>query len=91
LYLEQNISPTSSDKKIKKAEQKLFKKYQAISKQYLRLNLFENHLVIKVDKVRYMDFEKFVTIYYDHLSDLFAIVDSANYLIEFGIATERRK
>ena len=36
-----------------------------------------------------MDTDNFVTIYYDELTDLFAIVDSKeNRLLDFGIATE---
>jgi hypothetical protein len=36
-----------------------------------------------------LDTDNFVTIYYDELTDLFAIVDSnENRLLDFGIATE---
>jgi len=89
LYLEENLSKDSSKNKIKQGNQKLFKKYGQESKQYLRKNLFENPCVIKSEKCKYLDTENFVTIYYDELTDLFAIVDSnENYLLDFGIATE---
>ena len=89
LYLEENLSKDSSKNKIKQGKQKLFKKYGKESKQYLRKNLFENPCIIKSEKCKYLDTDNFVTIYYDELTDLFAIVDSnENRLLDFGIATE---
>ena len=89
LYLEENLSKDSSKNKIKQGKQKLFKKYGKESKQYLRKNLFENPCIIKSEKCKYLDTDNFVTIYYDELTDLFAIVDSKeNRLLDFGIATE---
>jgi len=89
IYLEQNLSKQSSKNKIKQGLQKLFKKYDKKSKQYLRENLFENPCTIKSEKCKYLDTENLVTIYYDELTDLFAIVDSnENRLLDFGFATE---
>jgi len=89
LYLEENVSKTSSNKKIKRGTQKLFKKYFEKSKQYLRENLFENPCIIKSEKCKYLDTDNFVTIYYDLFTDLFAIVESKeNRFLDFGIATE---
>jgi hypothetical protein len=87
LYLEENLSKTISNNKIKQAKQKLFKKYGEESKQYLRANLFENPCIIKSEECKYLDTSNCVTIYYDQLTDLFAIVDSkSNCLLDFGIA-----
>ena len=45
--------------------------------------------MIKSEECKYLDTEKFVTIYYDELTDLFAIIDSnKNLVLNFGIATE---
>ena len=89
LYLEENISKTASNNKIKKAEKSLFKKYGTELKQYLRISLFENPCIIKSEKCKYLNTNYFVTIYYDQFTDLFAIVDSKqNYLLDFGIATK---
>jgi hypothetical protein len=89
LYLEENLSKDSSKNKIKQGKQKLFKKYGETSKQYLRKNLFENPCVIKSEKCKYLDTDNFVTIYYDELTDLFAILDSnKNTVLDFGVASE---
>ena len=89
LYLEENISKDSSKNKIKQGKQKLFKKYGETSKQYLRKNLFENPCVIKSEKCKYLDTDNFVTIYYNELTDLFAILDSnKNTVLDFGVASE---
>jgi len=89
LYLEQNLSENSSKNKIKQGKQKLFKKYEEESKQYLRKNLFENPYSIKSEKCQYLDTKDYVTLYYDPFTDLFAIVESKkNCLLDFGIATE---
>lgn len=89
LYLEENISKDASNSKIKQGKQNLYKKYGETSKEYLRKNLFENPCIIKSEECKYLDSENFVTIYYDQLKDLFAIVDSKeNRLLDFGIATE---
>ena len=87
--MEENISKTASSNKIKQGKQKLFKKYRENSKQYLRTHLFENPCIIKSEECKYLDTSDFVTIYYDQLTDLFAIVDSkSNCLLDFGIVTE---
>jgi CMP-N-acetylneuraminic acid synthetase len=65
LYLEENISKTASNNQIKKAKQKIFKKYGENSKQYLRTYLFENPCIIKSEECKYLDTSDFVTIYYD--------------------------
>ena len=89
LYLEENLAKNSSKNKIKQSEQKLFKKYGEISKNYLRENLFQNPCIIKSEKCTYLDTDNLVTIYYDEFTDLFAIVDlNKNCLLDFGIATE---
>ena len=89
LYLEENLSKDSSKNKIKQGKQKLFKKYGETSKEYLRKNLFKNPSIIKSEKCKYLDTDNFVTIYYDELTDLFAIIDSkSNCVLDFGIATE---
>jgi hypothetical protein len=89
LYLEENLGRDSSKNKIKQGEQKLFKKYGETSKKYLRENLFENPCIIKSEKCKYLDTDNFVTIYYDELTDLFAILDSnKNTVLDFGVASE---
>lgn len=75
LYLEENLSKDSSKNKIKQGKQKLFKKFGEASKDSLREKLFENPCVIKSEKCKYLDTQTFVTIYYDELTDLFAIID----------------
>ena len=87
--MEQNLGKDSSKNKIKQGEQKLFKKYGEKSKNYLRENLFKNPCIIRSEKCKYFNTDNFVTIYYDELTDLFAIVDlKENGLLDFGIATE---
>ena len=89
LYLEENLSKDSSKNKIKQGKQKLFKKYGEASKNELREKLFQNPCIIKSEKCKYLETEEFVTIYYDELTDLFAIIDSnKNTVLDFGIATE---
>jgi len=45
--------------------------------------------VIKSEKCKYLDTDNFVTIYYDELTDLFAILDSnKNTVLDFGVASE---
>lgn len=89
LYLEENLSKDSSNNKIKQGKKNLFKKYGEASKNQLREKLFENPCVIKSEKCKYLKTEKFVTIYYDELTDLFAIVDTdKNLVLDFDIATE---
>jgi hypothetical protein len=75
LFIEENFSKDSPKKKLKKGEEKLFKKYGENSKKYLRENLFENPCIIKSEKCQYLDTDDFVTIYYDEFTDLFVIVD----------------
>ena len=51
--------------------------------------MFENESIIKSEKYYNLDSNEFVTIYYDALTDSFAIVDlKTNFLLEFGIASE---
>ena len=89
LYLEENLSKNASKNQINKAKNKLFKKYKKISKNYLREKLFENPCVIKLENCRYMNNYNFVTIYFDHLKDIFVIIDSkSNSLLDFGIANK---
>ena len=45
--------------------------------------------MIKSEKCKYLDTDNFVTIYYDELTDLFAILDSnKNTVLDFGVASE---
>lgn len=89
LFIEENIAKNSSKKEIRQATQKLFEKYESDSKQYLRDVLFENPSIVKSEKCKYLDTDKFVTIYYNQISDLFAVVDTKkNTVVDFGIATE---
>ena len=89
LWLEENLGKNSSKNKIKQGEQKLFKKYEKVSKNYLLKNLFQNTCIIKSEKCKYLETKDLVTIYYDELTDLFAIVDSKiNCFLDFGIATK---
>lgn len=89
LYLEENLSKTASQNQINKAKNKLFKKYKKISKKYLRENLFKNPYIIKLENCHYLDNSNFVTIYFDELKDIFAIIDSkSNSLLDFGIANK---
>lgn len=84
LFLEENLGLDSSKNKIKKGEQRLFKKYGETSKKYLRENLFQNQCIIKSEKCKHLDTDNLVTIYYAPLTDLFAIVDSKeNCLLDF--------
>jgi len=86
LYLEENLSKTASKTEIPEAKEKLFRKYAEESREYLRENLFRNPCIIKSEESQYMDTNDFVTIYYDELTNLFAIVDSeSNRLLDFGI------
>ena len=89
LILEENVSKEANRKRVKRAEKRLFKTYGSKSEAYLRGRLFENPTVIKALGCRYREKSGFVIIYYDFLSDLFAIVDSqSNKLLEFGVASE---
>lgn len=89
LYLEENISKNASNKEVRKAKESLWKKYAKESREFMRENLFQNQCVIRSEECKYENTNNFVTIYYDVLTDLFAIVDQkSNYLIDFGIATE---
>ena len=75
--------------RIKRAEKRLFKTYGSKAQSDLRVRLFENPFVIKARGCHYRDRSGYVIIYYDVLSDIFAIVDSqSNKLLEFSVATE---
>jgi hypothetical protein len=89
LYLEENLSKDSSKNKIKQGKQKLFKKYGENQNNISEIIYLKIRVIIKSEKCKYLDTDNFVTIYYDELTDLFAIVDSnKNCLLDFGIATE---
>lgn len=89
IYLEENISKNASKKEIKEAQNSLWKKKQKESQEYLRENLFQNPGIIKCEDCTYSEMRDRVTIYYDELKDIFAIVNSkTNNLLDFGIATE---
>lgn len=76
LVIEENVSKDSNKNRIKRAEKSLFKRYGSKAKSDLRVRLFQNSFVIKASGCRYRDRAGYVTIYYDFLSDIFAIVDS---------------
>ena len=74
LFLEENLPKNASNNQIKKAKKRLYKKCAEESKLYLRTQLFENPCILKCEKCKYLDTDYLVTIYYDQLTDLFAIV-----------------
>jgi len=92
LYLDNNISKSASDEEIDKAKDKLFREYGKKSQEFLRVKLFRNPCIIKLLDCKFANSEGLkpipVTIYFDQLTDLFAIVDKKNVLIDFGVATE---
>lgn len=89
LYLEENLGKSVSKTEIGEAEQRLVNKYIEPSKDFLKVRLFENPSIIKSKECKYLDTDRFVTLYYDQFTDLFAIVDlKKNSLLDFGIATE---
>jgi len=89
LYLEEDLSKNASKKEVIKAKDNLWKKYKSASQEYLRENLFRNPCIIKSEKCKYLDTSDYVTIYYNQLTDLFAIVNQkSNCLLDFGIATK---
>jgi hypothetical protein len=89
LVIEENVPKDANRNRIKRAEKRLFKTYGSKAESDLRVRLFENLCVIKVIGCRYRDRSGYVIIYYDVLSDLFAVVDSqSNKLLEFSVATE---
>jgi hypothetical protein len=89
LVIEENVPKDANRNRKKRAEKRLFKTYGSKAQSDLRVRLFENPFVIKARGCRYRDKSGYVTIYYDFLSDIFAIVDSqSNKLLEFSVATE---
>ena len=89
LLIEENIPKDANQNRIKRAEKRLFKTYGSKAQSDLRVRLFENPCVIKASKCRYRDRSGDVIIYYDVLTDIFAVVDSkSNKLLEFSVATE---
>lgn len=89
LIIEENIPKDANRNRIKRAEKRLFKTYGSKVQFDLRVRLFENPCVIKASECRYRDRAGYVIIYYDVLTDLFAVVDSkSNKLLEFSVATE---
>ncbi len=89
LLIEENVEKDANRNRKKRAEKRLFKTYGSKAQYDLRLRLFENPFVIKARECRYRDRLGYVTIYYDILRDLFAIVDSkSNKLLQFSVATE---
>lgn len=91
LYLEGNLAKNASAQEVKDAEQKLFEDYEKSSKEYLKKELFLNPCCVKLEKCTYLNFKDPVTIYYNHLTDFFAIVDSKkNRVLDFNIATETK-
>lgn len=54
----------------------MFKKKQKEAEKHLRAILFENPMVIKLEKCKFSEANQDVTIYYDQLKDIFSIVDS---------------
>jgi hypothetical protein len=89
LIIEENVSKDDNRNRVKRAKKRLFKTYGDTSESFLRVTIFENPCVIKASGCRYRDRSEYVTIYYDALSDIFAIVNSqSNKLLEFSVATE---
>ena len=92
LYLDNNLPKSASAEAIDKAKDKLFKEYGEKSKEFLRVKLFRNPCIIKLLDCKFGTGEGSepipVTIYFDQLTDLFAIVDKKNVLVDFGVATE---
>jgi hypothetical protein len=92
LYLDNNLSKSASDEEIDKAKDKLFREYGKKSQEFLRVKLFRNPCIIKLLDCKFGNSEGLkpipVTIYFDQLTDLFAIVDKKNVLVDFGVATE---
>ena len=88
LYIDNNLSKSASDEEIDKAKDKLFREYGERSKEFLRVKLFRNPCIIKLLNCKFETDPISVTIYFDQLTDLFAIVDKKNVLVDFGVATE---
>ena len=89
LLIEENVPKDANSNRIKRAEKRLFKTFGSKVESDLRFQLFENPCVIKSNGCRYRDKLGDVVIYYDFLTDLFAVVDSqSNRLLEFSIANE---
>lgn len=89
ILIEENVPKDANKNRVKRAEKRLFKTYGSKVELELRTRLFENPAVIKASECRYRDISGFVIIYYDMLTDLFAIVDTkSNKLLEFSLATE---
>ena len=86
--MEENLAKNSPLKQLNEGKKRLFKKYEKDSKAYLQENLFRNPCIIKLQDCKYSTIDSLVTIYYDEFTDLFAIVNSNNYLIDLGIATK---
>lgn len=82
LYLDNNLSKSTSAKEIDKAKDKLFREYAKKSQEFLRVKLFRNPCIIKLLDCKFATDEGLepipVTIYFDQLTDLFAIVDKKN-------------
>jgi hypothetical protein len=88
LFFEENIPKDANRDRIKRAEKRLFKTYGSKAQSDLRVRLFENPCVIKASECRYRDRSGYVIIYYDVLSDIFAVVDAkSNKLLEFSVAS----
>jgi len=91
LYLDNNLSKSASDEEIDKAKDKLFREYGKRSQEFLRVKWFRNPCIIKLLDCKFENSEGLkpipVTIYFDQLTDLFAIVDKKNVLVDFGVAT----
>ena len=89
LIIQENIPKDANRNRVKRAEKRLFKTYGFKAQSDLRYRLFENPCVIKASECRYRNKSGNVIIYYDVLTDLFAVVDSkSNKLLEFSVATE---
>lgn len=87
--VEFKLSGSTSSKQVEHAKNKLYKKYGKASQRTLRIKVFENLSTSKLTHLPYLSTNKFVNVYYNVVSDIFAIVDeSRNTLIEFGVRSK---
>lgn len=87
--VEFKLSRSASAKQLENAKNKLYNKYGKASQRTLRIKVFENSSTSKLTHLPYLSTKKFVNVYYNVVSDRFAIIDEINNtLIDFGIGNK---
>lgn len=91
LLIEENLGPNDNKSRQARARKRLYNNYKLDAVEYLRTRLFENPFTAKIENCRYRDYRGKVIIYYDILTDLFAVVgqdyENFNELLEYGISS----